>query len=113
MFEKKRTDEGLDLLAKVLPYLDTLLHDDGYNRLKDRMKFNKELKMSDIMSDAYDVIAMKNRDVLYGIVSAVTGKEPQEIAQQPLEETLAVFQGVMGSSVINFFIFCARTAARL
>lgn len=107
------SNEGLDLLAKVLPHLDMILHDDDYNRLKDRIQGNKELTMSDIMGDAYDVIAMKNRAALYGIVSAVTGKEPKEIAEQPLEETLSVFQSVMGSSVINFFIFCARMAARL
>lgn len=113
MLEKKKTAEGLDLLAKVLPHLDAILHDDDYNRLKDRMQANKELTMLDIMEDAYDVIAMKNRTALYGIVSAITGKEPKEIAEQPLEETLSVFQSVMSSSVISFFTFCARMAVRL
>lgn len=113
MIEKRKTDEGLDLLAKILPYLDTILHDDEYSRLKDRVKDNKNLTLSDIMGDAYMVIAMKNRPALYGIVGAVMGKEPAEVAAQPLEETLKVFQGVMGSKVLDFFIFCARTAVKL
>ena len=64
------SDDGLNLLAKVLPYIDDILHDDDYNRLKERMKSNKELTMSDIMADAYNVIAMKKRGSLYGIVAA-------------------------------------------
>lgn len=107
------SDEGLDMLAKILPHLDAIIHDADYDQLKDRMKADKELTLSDIMGEAYTVIAMKNRPALYGIVGAVMGKTEKEVAAQPLEETLSVFQGVMGSRVLDFFIFCARTAVRL
>lgn len=113
MIGNKKTDEGLDLLAKIHPYLDNILHNDSYNRLKNRIQNDKELTMLDIMGDAYNAIAMDNREAIYGIVSVVTGKEPKDVAKQPLEETLTVFQDVMGSSVISFFTFCARMAVRL
>lgn len=113
MIEQKKTDEGLDMLAAIFPHLDAIIHDADYNQLKDRLKNSKDLMLSDIMGEAYTVIAMKNRPALYGIVGAVTGKTAEVVAEQPLEETLSVFQSVMGSKVLDFFIFCARTAVRL
>ena len=113
IFKKISSDKGLDMLADILPHLETILNDVDYMRLKSRVKANKELTMMDIMGEAYTAIAMKNRSALYGIVSAVTGKEPREVAEQPLEDTLSVFQGVIGSNVLDFFIFCARTAVRM
>lgn len=112
-FSGVSSDDGLDMLAKILPHLDAIIHDADYDQLKERIKANKDLTMSDIMGEAYTVIAMKNRPALYGIVGAVTGKTEKEVAEQPLEETLSVFQGVMGSKVLDFFIFCARMAVRL
>lgn len=112
-FSGVSTDDGLDMLAAILPHLDVILHDVDYNQLKDRVKNNKNLTLSDIMSSAYTVIAMKNRPALYGIVGAVTEKSAQEVAELPLEETLSIFQDVMVSKVLDFFIFCARTAVRL
>ena len=113
MIGKKRTDEGLDMLAAILPYLDTILHSPDYTKLKDRVKANKDLTLLDIMGDAYMAIIVKNRAAVYGIVGAIMGKSEEEVASQPLEETLSVFQGVMGSTVLDFFTFCARMAVRM
>lgn len=107
------SDEGLEMLAKISPHIDVILHDAEYNKIRLRVKENKNLTMQDIMGDAYTVIAMKNRAALYGIVGSATGKTEKEIAEQPLEETLSVFQGVMGSRIIDFFIFCAHMVVRL
>lgn len=112
-FEKMSSEAGLDVLVSILPHLETILQDPDYVKLKNRVKANKELTMLDIMGDAYMAIAVKNRAAVYGIVGAFMGKSMEEVAAQPLDETLSVFQGVMGSAVLDFFTFCARMAVRM
>lgn len=105
--------EGLEILAKIVPHVDCILHDADYNKIKEKMKSNRNLTIADIMEDSFVVVAMKNRTALYGIVGAVTGKSQKEIEEQPLEDTLEVFSGVMGSKIIDFFIFCARMVVKM
>lgn len=109
----KSTADGLDMLAAMIPHVDTILHDEEFNRLRSRVKGDESLTLADVMQDAFHVFAVKNRAALLGIVAAATGKTPDEVAAQPLEETLAVFQSTMGSRVLDFFTYCARLAARL
>lgn len=112
--DKKPTGEALDAMAAMLPHMEALLHDAEYCAIKERVKREGEkLTISDIMGDAFDAVAVKNRPALYGIVAAVTGKTAEEIDAQPIEETLATFRGAMGSQVLDFFSFCARMAVRL
>lgn len=107
------TGRGLDAMAAMLPHMEAILHDESFNRVKDRMRNDSSLTLADVMGEAYAVIATKNRGALYGIVAAVTGKTVDEVSEMPLEETLSVFQGAMGSKVLVFFIFCARMVVRL
>lgn len=109
----KTTTDGLDMLAAMLPHLDTILHDEEFNRIRSRVKDDASLTLADVMSDAFHVFAVKNRPAMLGIVSAATGKTPDQVAAQPLEETLTVFQGVMGARTLDFFTYCARLAARM
>ena len=113
MFDNKKTGEGLDAMMKMLPHMEAIIQSEDFAKLKERMKNNKELTFSDIMGDAFTVIAMKNRAALYGIVGAAMDKTPEEVAAQPLEDTLNAFRGVVGSRTLDFFIFCARMVARL
>lgn len=107
------TGKGLDAMAAMLPHMEAILHDESFNRVKDRMRNDSSLTLADVMGEAYAVVATKNRGALYGIVAAVTGKTTDEVSEMPLEETLSVFQGAMGSKVLDFFIFCARMVVRL
>ncbi len=109
----KSTADGLDMLAAMIPHVDTILHDEEFNRLRSRVKDDGSLTLADVMKDAFDVFAVKNRAALLGIVAAATGKTPDEVAAQPLEETLAVFQGAMASRMLDFFSYCARLVARM
>lgn len=111
--EHMNTEEGLDLLFKILPHMETILQDGDYIRLKSRMKADKDLTFTDIVGDAFEIIAVKNRAALYGIVGAMTGKSEEEVKKMPLGETMEMFRGVMGGQVLDFFIFFARTAARM
>ncbi len=110
---KKSTDDGLDMLAAMIPHVDAILHDEEFNRLRSRVKNDGSLTLADVMQDAFRVFAVRNRTALLGVVAAATGKTPDEVAAQPLEETLAVFQGAMGSRVLDFFTYCARLVARM
>lgn len=110
----KPTGIALDEMAAMLPHMETLLHSTDYRALKERVqREGANLTVSDIMGDAFSAVAVKNRPSLYGIVAAVTGKTVEEIDAQPVEETLEVFRGAMGSQVLDFFSFCARLAVRL
>lgn len=113
MFDNKKTGEGLDAMMKMLPHMEAIIQSEDFAKLKERMKNNKELTFSDVMGDAFAVIAMKNRAALYGIVGAAMDKTPEEVAAQPLEDTLNAFRGVVGSRTLDFFTFCARMVARL
>ena len=114
LMSKQPTGIALDAMAAMLPHMETLLHSDDYRALKERVqREGANLTVSDIMGDAFSAVAAKNRPALYGIVSAVTGKTVEEIDAQPVEETLEVFRGAMGSQVLDFFSFCARLAVRL
>lgn len=113
ILSKKTTTDGLDMLEAMIPHFDTLLHDEAFNRLRSRVKDDASLTLADIMPDAFHVFAAQNREALLGIVAAAMGKTSDEVAAQPLEETLAAFQGAMGSKVLDFFIYCARLVARM
>ena len=104
--------KALDMLGKLMPYIDTIINDDDYNRIRERVKSEKDTMLMDIMFDAYAAIAMKNRNALLGIVSIVTEKTIQEVEEQPIEETISVFQNVMGSNILDFFTSCARMVVR-
>lgn len=101
------------MLEGMIPHFDALLHDEELNRLRSRVKDDASLTLADIMPDAFHVFAVRNRPALLGIAAAATGKSPEEVAAQPLEETLTAFEGAMGSKVLDFFTYCARLAARL
>lgn len=109
----KSTADGLDMLESMIPHFDTILHDEEFNRLRSRVKDDESLTLADIMPDAFHVFAVRNRPALLGIVAAATGKSPEEVAAQPLNETLAAFQGAMGSRTLDFFTYCARLVARM
>ena len=113
MLKTKKTGAGLDAMAAMLPHIDAILSDPEYRRIKDRIKEEKSMTLVELSSQVFPVIAVKNRPALYGIVSAVTGKTPEEIDAQPLDETLAVFEGALGSDILGFFGYCARLAARM
>lgn len=113
MFDNMKTGEGLDAMMKMLPHMDAIIQSEDFAKLKERMKNDKDLTFADVMGDAFAVIAMKNRAAMYGIVGAVMDKTPEEVAAQPLEDTLNAFRGVMGSKTLDFFTFCARMVARL
>ena len=109
----KNTGAGLDAMEAMLPHIQTIIKDPEFERYQTTVKSKEKTSVIDLSQQAFTVIASKNRAALYGIVSAVTGKTPEEIDAQPLEETLSVFQGAMGSDVLSFFTFCAVTAARM
>ena len=113
MFDNKKTGEGLDAMMKMLPHMEAIIQSEDFAKLKERMRNDKDLTFADVMGDAFAVIAMKNRAAMYGIVGAVMDKTPEEVAAQPLEDTLNAFRGVMGSKTLDFFTFCARMVARL
>lgn len=114
MMDHKPTGIALDEMAAMLPHMETLLHSVDYRALKERVqREGANLTVSDIMGDAFSAVAVKNRQSLYGIVAAVTGKTVEEIDAQPVEETMEAFRGAMGSQVLDFFSFCARLAVRL
>lgn len=113
MLKTKNTGAGLDAMAAMLPHIEAILCDPEYRRIRDRMREDKSTTLGELSSQVFPVIAVKNRPALYGIVGAVTGKTPEEIDAQPLCQTLAVFEGALGSDILGFFGYCAHLAARM
>ena len=113
MPNKMNTQEGFEMMATMLPHIDALVHSKELDAIRKKIKANKDLILSDIMCEASSAVAISNRAALFGIVSAVTGKSEKEIAGQPLEDTLDAFKTAMSGPVMDFFVYCARLAARM
>ena len=109
----KNTGVGLDMMMKILPHVEDIINDPEYKEIKAKIKTNKETTIGDLMGEAFPLIAVKKRAALYGIVGAITGKTPEEIDAQPLNETLDVFIGATGSDILGFFTYCARLIVKM
>ena len=112
-FRANSTGVGLDLMMEMLPYVESIVMDPDFDKMKKRIKNEKDVTLAELMGDSFPMVAQKKRKEMYGIVSAATGKTIEEIDKQPLHETLTVFMDVMGSDVLNFFIYSARLVARM
>ena len=113
ILSQKNTGAGLDAMEAMLPHIQTIISDPSYVNYQQTIRDKENVSVIDLSQKAFALIASKNRPALYGIVSAVTGKTPEEIDAQPLEETLSVFQGATGGGILSFFKYCAVLAARM
>lgn len=112
-FMANSTGVGLDMMMEMLPYVESIVMDPDFDKMKKRIKGEKDVTLAELMADSFPMIAQKKRKEMYGIVSAVTGKTIDEIDKQPIRETLTIFMDVMGNDVLNFFIYSARLVARM
>ena len=110
---KMNTDRGLDVMAKMLPHLEKIIKSEEMRKIRAEVKADSAKTIADVMPEAFAAIAMNNRECLYGIVSAVTGKEIQDVAKMPLTETMKVFSGATGAEIIGFFTYFAHLALRM
>lgn len=110
---KMNTDAGLDVMARMLPYIEKIIKSEDMRKIRAEVKADPKKTIADVMPEAFSAIAMNNRECLYGIVAAVTGKEISDVAKMPLSETMKVFSGATGAEIIGFFTYFAHLALRM
>lgn len=110
---KMNTENGLDVMAHMLPYLEKIIKSEEMQKIRKEVKADSGKTIADIMPDAFAAIAINNRECLYGIVAAVTGKKVSDVAKMPLSETMKVFSGATGAEIIGFFTYFAHLALRM
>ncbi len=106
------TDETLDVLCEITPYINNIVIDQELTTELRRKVDPENLKTrTGVMLEGakklnvlIPVVLKKRRDDVYGILSALNKKEPEEIAKQSFIATVNQIREVLeDKELINFF----------
>jgi len=106
------TDETLDVLCEITPYINNIMTDQELNTELRRKADPENLKTrADVMLEGakklnvlVPIVLKKRREDVYGILSALNKKAPEEIAKQSFLTTVSQIREVLeDKELINFF----------
>lgn len=90
------TDQALDALCEMTPYISNIVSDEAVVNAVGRMIDNnqplnligKSLLIADRMTEVVPLLIKAHRPDVYGVLSVVNGKSVKQIAAQPLLDTM-------------------------
>ncbi len=113
---KLTTDEALDVLCEITPYVSNIVSDEG---LMDTL--NKTIKKDGMtragvlvagaekLSRLVPIVMKEHRGDVYGIIAAVNGMERDEIARQNVLKTSIQIRDICADKeMLDFFKSCAQ-----
>lgn len=107
-----KTHMQFDIMEKALPYAAELMDSQEVKEYKKNMKANadslKDKGNGEIMQMLMPIFLRTKRDTVFGLLGAISGKEPEEIAEQEWEETRKLLDAPILSDLCDFFIFSVR-----
>jgi len=106
------TDQALDVLCRLTPHISNITSDaalvetlgkvvnagDGLN------KYGSFMLVADRLGESVPILLKTHREDVYGILSILNEKEPEEVAKQSLMETLRQLREVfLDKELMAFF----------
>lgn len=107
-----KTSIAFEHMTRALPYVAELLNDDAVIAAKVAMKTRTEGEAVNgkLLSDLMPTFLMKKPDAVYGLLGAISGKTPEEIAEQDFSKTIKLLESPMLDDLMRFFIYAVRMA---
>lgn len=110
------TDEGLDVLCEITPFLCSIIEDDNLrDALRKKVKLEADASVTEIYAEAIrklgkiiPIVTKTHRDDVYGIVAAVNGKNPDEIAKQNIIKTAGDIRDIINDKEFKDFFSSLR-----
>lgn len=105
------TNEGLDVLCEITPYLGAIVTDESLvAELKRKADVGEESTQAQVWAAALDkltklmpIILKAHRSDVYGIVGAVNGKTEDEIARQSFIKTAIELRDIINDKEFKDF----------
>lgn len=84
------TDQTLDVVCEITPYVGNILEDEELTaELKRKLRLGDDVSKAEVyaagikkLTKLVPIVLKKHRADVYGIVAAVNGKTPEQIAEQ-------------------------------
>ena len=94
-FSELTTENGLDVLCEITPYLGNIITDEELsNEIRRKTKLGASATRLEVYAAAIDkltkllpIILKTHRDDVYGIIAAVNNKPVADVRKQPLIKT--------------------------
>lgn len=106
------TDEGLDVLCEITPYIGAIIGDEALTaELRRKVDIDDSASKAEVYAAGLDRIAKlmpiifkTHRADVYGIIAAVNGKSVEEIAAQNVFKTGAEIRDIIkDKDFVDFF----------
>lgn len=95
-------------MEKALPYAAELMDSEELKDFKAELKKKEENTGGDTMKKLLEIMLVKKREVVFGLLGAVCGKTAEEIEEQDWEETKKLMESPILNDLLDFFIFSVR-----
>lgn len=106
------TEKAFECMARMVPYVVKIEKDEKVIAARRALQEKKgEVTGGDFMLSIYPILLLEHGDALCGIVAAMSGKTPEQVAKQPLEETFAAIREGFTRELFDFFPFAVRLVA--
>ena len=102
------TKMQFEAMEKALPYAAELLDCEELKAFKQGIKEKGSMSGGNMMNDLLQIMLVKKRDAVFGLLGAISGKTSEEIAEQDWNETKKLMANPILNDVCDFFIFSVR-----
>lgn len=102
------TKMRFEIMEKALPYAAALMDCKELKEFKASMKAKEIETDGDMMRSLMHIFLATKREIVLGLLGAVSGKSVKEMEQQDWEETKKLLNDPILSDVCDFFIFSVR-----
>lgn len=114
---KLSTDKALDILCEITPYINNIVIDDTLiTELKNKIDPKGNFSKAEILAFGVQkintlipIVLKEHRADIYGVLSVLNEKTPEEIARQNFIQTgTQIREAVKDKELIDFFKSCAE-----
>lgn len=107
-----KTSVAFETMSRALPYVAELLNDEAVIDAKRIMKTRAEGETmnSGLLTSLMPTFLTRNPRAVFGLLGAISGKTPEEIAEQDWKDTAKLLETPLLDDLMRFFIFAVRMA---
>lgn len=109
MNTKMNTKMKFESMEKALPYVAELADSEELKEFKTNVREN-DLRGGELLKELLEIMLVKRRDAVFGLLGAMSGRTAEEIENQDWEETRELMKSDIMNDVVDFFTFSVRMA---
>lgn len=101
---------AFECMARMVPHVAAIERDPEVAAARQRMldRGLEEATMGDVIDAVMPVILERHAEAVFGIVGALEGKTPAQIAGQPCAKTIAAMREGLTQEFFDFLSFASR-----